>query len=53
MRDPAHTVKTGDVLTIALDNQVRLLRVDGFAERRGGAPEARLLFSEIGPSQDE
>jgi len=30
-------VRAGDVVTIALDRAVRVLKVTGFAERRGGA----------------
>jgi ribosome-associated heat shock protein Hsp15 len=40
-------VRPGDVLTIALDSRVRVVRVAGFAERRGAAPEAAVLFEEI------
>jgi ribosome-associated heat shock protein Hsp15 len=34
---PGHAVKIGDVLTIALDRTVRILKVVGFSERRGDA----------------
>ncbi len=34
-------VRVGDVVTLALDRSVRLVKVAGFRERRGGAPEAR------------
>ncbi|MEP9354828.1 S4 domain-containing protein [Xanthobacter sp. KR7-65] len=44
---PGHAVKAGQVLTIALDRQVRVLRVVGFAERRGDATSASALFEEI------
>lgn len=40
----AQPVRIGDVLTIAVAGRVRVLEVRGFAERRGGAPEARTLF---------
>jgi ribosome-associated heat shock protein Hsp15 len=45
-------VKLGDVLTIALDRGVRLLRVLRFARRRGGAEAGRMLYEELssGPS---
>ena len=39
---PGHAVKVGDVLTIALDRTVRLLKVAGFSERRGDAAAARV-----------
>jgi ribosome-associated heat shock protein Hsp15 len=41
---PAHGLRAGDVLTIALDARVRLVRVLGFAERRGDADAARQLY---------
>jgi ribosome-associated heat shock protein Hsp15 len=47
---PGHAVKRGDVLTIALDHGVRVLRVTGFAERRGDAGSARLLYDD--PRED-
>ena len=34
---PGHAVKPGDVLTIALDHTVRVMKVIGFSERRGDA----------------
>ena len=44
---PGHAVKAGDVLTIGLDNRVRVLRVVGFAERRGDAAAARVLYDDL------
>jgi ribosome-associated heat shock protein Hsp15 len=44
---PAKPVGPGDVLTIALERQVRVLRIVAIAARRGGAQEARLLFEEL------
>lgn len=46
---PGKTVKPGDVLTIALQRDVRLLRVLEFAPRRGSFQDARLLYEEIDP----
>ena len=43
---PGHAVKPGDVLTIALDNSVRILKVVAFAERRGDASAARVLYED-------
>jgi len=40
-------VKIGDVLTIALDARVRVLRVEGLAPRRGDATAARALYAEL------
>ena len=44
---PGHAVKVGDVLTIGLDRTVRLLKVVGFAERRGDASAARVLYADL------
>ena len=44
---PGHAVKLGDILTIALDNRVRVLKVTGFAERRGDAAAARGLYEDL------
>ena len=42
-------VRSGDVVTIALDRAVRVLKVTGFAERRGDADAARLLCEDLSP----
>jgi ribosome-associated heat shock protein Hsp15 len=42
-------VRPGDVVTVALDRTVRLLKVIGYAERRGSADAARLLFEDMTP----
>jgi ribosome-associated heat shock protein Hsp15 len=44
---PSKTVAPGDVLTIALERQVRVLKVRQPGTRRGAYPEARLLFEEL------
>ena len=44
---PGHSVKTGDVLTIGLDRSVRILKVTGFALRRGDAASARALYEDL------
>jgi ribosome-associated heat shock protein Hsp15 len=44
---PAKCVGPGDVLTIALGRQVRVLKVVAFGARRGGFSEASLLFEEL------
>ena len=44
---PGHAVKPGDVLTIGLDNTVRLLKVVAFSERRGDATAARVLYEDL------
>lgn len=44
---PGHAVKPGDVLTIALDRAVRVMKVVGFSERRGDAASARVLYEDL------
>lgn len=46
---PSRAIRIGDVLTIALPARIRVLRVQGFASRRGGAEDARRLFEELSP----
>jgi ribosome-associated heat shock protein Hsp15 len=50
-KSPGHAVKLGDVVTIALDRGVRLLKVTGFAERRGDAKSALVLYEDLQPPQ--
>jgi ribosome-associated heat shock protein Hsp15 len=45
----AQPVKVGDVLTIAFDASVRVLKVAALGTRRGPAPEARLLYEDLSP----
>ena len=45
----SRVVKAGDVVTVALDRSVRVLKVIGFAERRGDAPAARLIAEDLTP----
>ena len=45
--NPAKSVRPGDVLTIALDQQVRVLKVLSPGERRGPFEEAKLLFEDL------
>ena len=44
---PGHSVKAGDVVTVGLDRTVRILKVAGFAERRGNASAARVLYDDL------
>jgi ribosome-associated heat shock protein Hsp15 len=56
-KSPGHSVKVGDVLTIALDRNVRVLKVTGFSDRRGDASAARVLYDDLqggeGPSRSD
>ncbi|HET6378076.1 MAG TPA: RNA-binding S4 domain-containing protein [Methylocella sp.] len=45
---PAKPVKPGDVLTIALEHHVRVLKVLAAGTRRGSFTEASLLFEDLG-----
>jgi ribosome-associated heat shock protein Hsp15 len=47
---PSRLVRPGDVITIALDRRVRVLKVLGYAERRGSATDARPLYEDLSPS---
>jgi ribosome-associated heat shock protein Hsp15 len=42
-------VRPGDVVTIALDRNVRVLKVIGYAERRGSAETVRGLYEDLTP----
>ena len=44
---PSHPVRVGDVVTVALDRSVKLLRIEGFCERRGDAERARTLYRPV------
>ena len=46
-KSPGHGVKLGDVVTVALDNSVRVMKVIGFSERRGDAASARVLYEDL------
>ncbi|MCK0206670.1 RNA-binding protein [Starkeya koreensis] len=50
LTSPAHPVRPGDVLTLALNAGVRLWRVTGFIERRGDAAAAAATYVEVGPT---
>jgi ribosome-associated heat shock protein Hsp15 len=49
---PGHAVKAGDVLTIALDHSVRVLKIVGFSERRGDADAGRGLYEDLQDKSD-
>lgn len=44
---PAKAVGPGDVLTIALENRIAVLRIAAIGARRGPFSEARLLFDDL------
>ena len=45
LEKPARPVKVGDQLVFALGGRLIAVTVEGLGERRGPAPEARLLYS--------
>jgi len=44
---PSRVVRMGDVITVALDRRVRVLKVRAFAARRGPAAAAADLYEEL------
>jgi ribosome-associated heat shock protein Hsp15 len=44
---PAHLLRVGDVVTLALDRSVRVIEVAGFSERRSGAREAAATYRSL------
>lgn len=47
MTAAGHPVRIGDVVTLALDRSVRVVRVEGICDRRGNAPAARTLYRDL------
>ena len=46
---PSRAVRPGDVVTVALDRAVRVVKVLAFAELRGSADDARALCEALEP----
>ena len=44
---PARMVRVGDVITVALDRSVRVLKVRGFRDRRGPAASVETLYEDL------
>ena len=44
---PSRQIRPGDVITVALDRSVRVLKVRSFVERRGPAGTAQTLYEEL------
>jgi ribosome-associated heat shock protein Hsp15 len=44
---PGRMVRAGDVITVALDRGVRVVKVLGFVERRGPADSAATLYQDL------
>jgi ribosome-associated heat shock protein Hsp15 len=45
---PGRMVRLGDIITVALDHAVRVLKVRGFTERRGPPNCGQDLYEELG-----
>ena len=46
---PAATVSAGDVLTFPKEDDIRVIQVDAIGTRRGPAPEAQTLYTDLEP----
>jgi ribosome-associated heat shock protein Hsp15 len=44
---PGRMVRAGDVITVALERSVRVLRITGFRQRRGPAGTGETLYEEL------
>ena len=44
---PGRAVRAGDVLTLTLGREVRVVRILGLGERRGPASEAQALYEDV------
>ncbi|MFO1190119.1 MAG: S4 domain-containing protein [Alphaproteobacteria bacterium] len=45
-----HRVRVGDVLTLPVRDEVRVIRICALGKRRGPAAEARCLYEELPPA---
>ncbi|QDI75210.1 MULTISPECIES: RNA-binding S4 domain-containing protein [Leisingera] len=50
---PAQNVSPGDVLTFAQGKVIRVVRIEATGERRGPAPEAQALYSDMTEKQEK
>ncbi len=48
---PATAVRSGDVLTFAQARAIRVIRIEALATRRGPAPEAQALYTDLSPPE--
>jgi len=45
------TIMAGDVLTFAKDDHIRVIQIDACGTRRGPAPEAQTLYTDLSPPE--
>ncbi len=50
---PARSVGPGDVLTFPQGHTIRVVRVVALGARRGPAPEARALYEDLSPPEEQ
>ncbi|MGB7036486.1 MAG: S4 domain-containing protein [Xanthobacteraceae bacterium] len=50
---PGRMLRAGDVITVALDRRVRVLKVKGLTERRGPAGSAAGLYDDLDQARSE
>ena len=48
---PSSNVAPADVLTFAQGDHIRVIQIDALGERRGPAPEAQALYTDLSPPQ--
>ncbi|MEO1732327.1 MAG: RNA-binding S4 domain-containing protein [Pseudomonadota bacterium] len=53
VQKPSTGVGPGDVLTFAMGKTVRVIRLEALGERRGPAPEAQGLYSDLSPASEQ
>lgn len=51
VRKPAQAVAAGDVLTFPQGPHIRVIEIVATAEKRGPAPEAQALYTDLSPPQ--
>lgn len=49
VRKPSHAVAPGDVLTFPQGPHIRVIEIVANSERRGPAPEAQALYTDLSP----
>ena len=50
---PAHNVTPGDVLTFVQAREIRVVRINALGDRRGPAPEAQALYTDLSEKTDK
>ncbi|QUJ75161.1 RNA-binding S4 domain-containing protein [Sulfitobacter albidus] len=45
------TISAGDVLTFSKDDHIRVIQIDACGTRRGPAPEAQALYTDLSPPE--